>query len=85
MQDAEFVIVGVEEGKGKLAGHGIMQCKTDKGLEFAVKMKGRTDNLKDYLEHPEKYIGKQLTVQYQNLHVTGIPRFPVGLRIREDI
>lgn len=30
-----------------------------------------------------KYIGKNLTVQFQNLTDAGIPRFPVGLEIRD--
>lgn len=84
--DAEFEIVGVIEGRGKLAGHGIFVCQTAKGAQFEVKMKGDTAALKDYLKNPKKYVGRQLTVQYQGLtNKSGVPRFPVGLRLREDI
>jgi len=83
--DAEFKIVGVEEGKGKLAGHGIFVCVTDEGQTFNAKMKGSTEALKDYLEHPEKYIGKLLTVQHQGKSASKIPRFPVALHIRQDV
>ena len=38
-------------------------------------------NLK-YKDH-EKYIGKMLTVRFQNLTALGVPRFPVGVVIRD--
>lgn len=79
--DAEFEIVGVEEGAGKLAGHGILVCKTKAGSTFKVKVKGSHSGLVDYLEHPDRYVGKLLTVLYQGLTADGIPRFPVGLRL----
>ena len=86
MLDSEFEIVAVKEGKGKLEGHGIFTCVTKAfGTQFDCKMKGPTEKLKAYFEHPERYIGKKLTVQYQALTGTNkVPRFPVGLRIRED-
>ena len=82
--DAEFTIVGVKEGKGKLAGHGIFTCKTEAGAEFDAKMKGALAELAKYYQHPERYIGKQLTVQFQGITKRNfVPRFPVALRIRE--
>jgi len=36
-------------------------------------------------ENPNDYIGKMLTVQYQGMTKNSIPRFPVGVRIREDV
>ena len=82
--DAEFPIVGVKEGKGKLAGHGIFTCKTEAGAEFDAKMKGALTELAKYHQHPERYIGKQLTVQFQGFTKKNhVPRFPVALRIRE--
>lgn len=82
--DAEFPVVGVKEGKGKLAGHGIFTCRTDAGAEFDAKMKGAMAELAKYCQHPERYIGKQLTVQFQGFTKKNfVPRFPVALRIRE--
>lgn len=84
--DFEFKIVGVIEGRGKLAGHGIFKCATEDGGEFEVKMKGDTIALKEFLENPDKFIGRMLTVQYQGFtKKSGVPRFPVGLRLREDL
>lgn len=83
--DAEWLIVGIKEGKGKLAGHAIFTCRTQDGSEFDVKLAGDTAALKGYFENPGKAIGKLLTVQYQGLTgKSGVPRFPVGLRLRED-
>jgi DNA ligase-1 len=33
--------------------------------------------------NPNDFIGKELTVQYQELTPKGIPRFPKGLAIRD--
>ncbi len=91
MIDEEFEIVGVEEGRGKLKGHGIFVCKINPNLPitgentFTVKMKGPTNNLKQYWNNPTSVISKQLTVQFQGWTKYGKPRFPVGLRFRVDI
>ena len=83
--DCEFEIVGVEEGRGKLTGHGIFVCHTSDRKEFRVKMAGETDKLKDFWVNKKKYIGKKLTVQFQGVTSDELPRFPVGLRLREDL
>lgn len=82
--DAEFPIIGVEEGRGKMAGHGIFVCRAANGSEFRAKMKGEHAALEQFVKHPERFIGKQVTVKYQGLTNYGIPRFPVALRIREN-
>ncbi len=85
MQDAEYEIVDVVSGKGKMAELAIFRCVTEDGQEFGVKMKGALEDLRIYLEDKENYIGRDLTVQYQKLSAEGVPIFPVGLRIREDV
>jgi DNA ligase-1 len=84
-EDAEFEIVGVEEGRGKLQGLvGAFVCRTKDGTEFKAKPAGDQEATKTYLENPESVIGKLLTVQFQGLTgKNGVPRFPVGLRVRE--
>jgi DNA ligase-1 len=37
----------------------------------------------DFYKNAAKYIGKKLTVKYQELTKDGIPRFPVGIAIRD--
>lgn len=85
MQDAEFKIVDVTEGRGKMAGKAMFHVVTPEGKPFRVKMKGSLDSLAHYLDHKDDYIGRELTVKFQNLSADGIPRFPIGERIREDI
>lgn len=83
--DKEFRIIDVEEGRGKLRGHaGAFVCIAgDK--EFRVKMSGKLPKLIEYWENKSKYIGRYLTVKYQGLTSDGVPRFPVGLRMRKDL
>lgn len=83
--DAEFQITGIDEGRGKLAGHvGAFVCKTADGKEFLAKMRGSTENLKKYFDDHSTWKGKKLTVQYQGLTgKEGVPRFPVGVSFRD--
>ena len=83
--DAEFLCVGVEEGRGKMAGHGIFVCRAEDGVEFRAKMKGEHAELKKYFEHPEAVIGRSVTVKYQGKTAYGIPRFPVALRLAASL
>jgi len=84
--DAEFEIIGAEEGRGRLQGHvGAFVCKDSQGRQFSAKMSGDTSKLAEYFRNPSTYLGKMLTVQYQGLTgKEGIPRFPVGIRIRGE-
>lgn len=85
MDDAEFKVTGVEEGNGKLMGKaGAFWCVTKDGKKFKAKMKGALENLTEYFVNFDKYKGKVLTVQYQGLTPDGVPRFPVGIRFREE-
>jgi len=82
--DAEYPIVGIEEGRGKLAGAAIFVCKNETGSEFKAKMKGDIEQLKKFFVDHSLWTGKKLTVQYQGL--TGkekVPRFPVGIAVRD--
>ena len=82
--DGEFEITGIDEGRGKLAGHvGAFVCKTKDGKTFLAKMSGDTGKLADYFRDHSLWHGKHLTVQYQGLTTYGIPRFPVGIAIRD--
>lgn len=84
--DSEFKCVAVEEGRGKLAGHAIFVCVTKEGTEFRAKMKGDTSALKQYFDNPKLVVGKMVTVKYQGMtNKAKVPRFPVALRIRQDI
>lgn len=91
-EDAEFEIIGVEEGRGSMAGKAIFKCKTNGDPRMApdgtfdAKMKGKLAALKVYFDHPERAIGRQLTVRFQGVtNKERVPRFPVGWRFKEDV
>ncbi len=83
--DAEFRIVRLEEGRGRLQGHcGAFVCVTADGAEFNAKMCGETSALKTAWENPELLINKMMTIKYQGLTSAGMPRFPVAIRFRDE-
>ena len=79
---SEFLIVGVEEGKGKAKQTPIWICQTKSGESFKVKHVGEFKTLVNLFNNANKIIGEQLTVKYQNLTSRGVPRFPTGVCIR---
>ena len=56
----------------------------DKDGIVCAKMDGKTSYLKHLFNHPDEYMGKPLTIKYQNLSKDGVPRFPIGKCIRFD-
>ena len=82
-KDDEFEIVNFEEGDGQDKGTVIWVCITKDKKKFRVRPKGTIDERKKYFIEGNKKIGKKLTVKYQEMSEDGIPRFPIGLRIRE--
>ena len=83
MQDAEFEIVGVGEGVGKFVGVIMFTCVTLGGATFECGLKDSLDNRRAMYERRAEYLGQWLTVRYQNLTDDGLPRFPVGISIRD--
>lgn len=82
--DAEFLIVGVKEGRGKLQGTlGTFTCVTPDGSVFDVKMTGNQEENAKFLSNSALWEGKSLTVKFQGYtEKSNVPRFPIGLRIR---
>ena len=81
--EEEFEIVGFKEGSGDEKGCIIWRCILKDGKEFSVRPKGTRDQRKEYFKNGKKYVGKKLTVIFQEYEDSGIPRFPVGKDIRE--
>ena len=77
----EFKIVGCVEGTAKDTGTAIFVCECPGGL-FNVRPKGTLAIRKEYWENKSEYIGQLLTVKHQSVSGEGIPRFPVGLAVR---
>ena len=81
--DAEYLVVGITEGRGNMQGAAIFQCVTAAGQPFDCSIKGTMADRRHYFQNPGDYVGRQLTVRYQELSDSGIPRFPVGLSVRD--
>lgn len=82
MQDDEFKIVGYKEARGRNKGTVVFRCAT-KDREFDVVPEGSMEYKAELFKNAEKYIGKMLTVRYQELSEDGVPIFPVGVAIRD--
>lgn len=81
--DDEFEIVGYSEAKGNDRGTIIFECKNKDGEMFSVRPEGSRELRKQYIQDFDKLKGKQLTVKYQELTKSGVPRFPVGIAVRD--
>jgi hypothetical protein len=95
--EAEFEVAATMEGRGIMAGKAIFGCKInpkkpamykadgsfdlDDENQFAAKMEGSLDALKQYLNNPN-VIGQPLTVQHFGVTKYNKPRFPVGKCLR---
>ena len=79
----EFRIMGCHEGTGRDVGTPIWECETKEGEVFSVRPEGSMESRREAFEYREDIVGKMLTVRYQNMTATGVPRFPVGIVVRD--
>jgi DNA ligase-1 len=104
MQDAEFEVVGVVEGKGRLKGMvGAIECVAPNGTQTKASMAssktaapddvrtfraafGVADELRKefWRKREELLLGKHVTVRYQELTPSGVPRFGQFKCVRSD-
>jgi len=82
-QDDEFKIVGFYEGEGGDKGLVIWRCVTKEGKLFGCRPHGTHEDRAELFKHGKDYVGKMLTVRFQELTPDGIPRFPVGIAVRD--
>jgi hypothetical protein len=81
--DDEFEIIDYKEGEGVEAGCVLWVCKTAEGKTFSCRPRGAREGRAAMFERGGEYIGKMLTVRFQEMSDTNVPRFPVGLAIRD--
>ena len=82
-EDDEFRIVGFYEADGAEKGCVMWRCITPKGVEFGCRPEGTREDRQELFKHGSEYVGKMLTVRFQELTPDGVPRFPVGVTIRD--
>ena len=79
----EYRIIDFTQGEGRDAGAVIWVCETADGKEFTVRPRGTMEQRREWFNEGDAYIGKKLTVVYQELTEEGKPRFPVGKAVRQ--
>jgi len=79
----EFKIVGFSKESGNEKNLIVFDCETSDGNLFSVRPRGTFDERHEMYKNGNSYIGKLLTVIYQEKSEKNIPRFPVGKSIRD--
>jgi len=81
--DEEAIVVGVTEAEGTEKGAAILNVQDRRGNVFPIRMRGNFERRRLWFLNPQLVLGKEVTFRYQELSLYGVPRFPVGLAIRD--
>jgi len=81
--DDEYEVVDYKEGEGLEEGCVLWVCKTPEGKLFSCRPRGTREDRVELFKNGDKYIGKKLTVRFQELTNDKVPRFPVGITFRD--
>jgi len=81
--DEEFTVVGFTEGDGQDKGCVVWICETEEKKRFQCRPRGTKEERKEMFQNGDAYIGKKLTVRFQEWSDAHIPRFPVGIAFRD--
>jgi len=79
----EFKIVGFSKESGNEKNLIVFDCETSDKELFSVRPRGTFDERHEMYKNGNSYIGKFLTVIYQEKTEKNIPRFPVGKNVRD--
>lgn len=82
-QDEEATIVGFKDAKGTEEGAIIFVVEDVRGNHFPVRPRATLDKRKEWLDNNKELIGKTITIRFQELTEKNVPRFPVGVEIRD--
>ena len=81
----EFEIVAVREATKKDVGTPVFECTVGEAAQkkkFSARPTGTMEERRKMWADRDTYIGKMLTVKFQGVSTTGIPRFPVAIGVR---
>lgn len=82
-QDEEATIIGYENCVGSEEGAIKFIVKDIRNNEFPVRPRGSIETRKEWYKKGSTFIGKSLTIRFQELSTKGVPRFPVGIAVRD--
>ena len=88
--DAEFKVVGYEEGKPYIRGDEVFQvpvwiCETEDGAKFNVTANGTMQQKDAQWIERDLLVGDMLTVKFHNMSKDNIPQLPIALQWRDDL
>ena len=81
--DDEYEVVDYKEGEGLEEGCVLWVCKTPEDKLFSCRPRGTREDRVELFKNGDKYVGKKLTVRFQEKTTDGLPRFPVGITFRD--
>ena len=81
--DEEVEIIGFELGTGTEEGAIIYKVLDERGNEFTVRPRGTINERRELYKNKEELLGLKYTIRYQELSEKGVPRFPIGICIRD--
>ncbi len=81
--DEEFPIVGYYEATGNDRGTPIWECEAPNGRRFRARPMGTLAERRELWANRDASIGRPLTVRFFEYTDDGVPRFPVGVAIRD--
>jgi ATP-dependent DNA ligase len=81
--DDEYEVIDYKEGEGQEEGCVLWICKTPEGKIFNCRPRGTREDRMELFKNGKQYIGKKLTVRFQELTDEKAPRFPVGIAFRD--
>lgn len=85
-EDEEGIVIAVEEAKGTEAGTADVVVVDPRGNIVPMRSRGSFERRREWLEHPERILLKPFTYRHQPpLTEYGVPRFPVGIGVRDDV
>lgn len=81
-KDEEYEIIGCKVDKGVSKEHFVWLLKTEEGNEFSAKPMGTKEQKLEWFKNQKLYIGKFLTVKFQEKTEENVPRFPIAKHFR---
>lgn len=88
--DAEFKVIGYEEGKPYIRGNKTYRvpvwiCETESGGTFNVTAAGNMHEKAVEWENRDEMLRRMLTVKFHNMSKDDIPQLPIALQWRDDL
>lgn len=81
--DEEAVVVEVDKATGTEEGAAMLLVRDKRNNIFPIRMRGSVDRRREWYQNPKLVLNKEVTIRYQELSDTGVPRFPVGIAVRD--